>query len=308
MMTPSNSIVLIKSGTIEHKQTFGTGFVICQAQDLSYVVTCAHVLDFPESIQVNEHSANIVAIGQGWLDIAVLEVKGLEAKTSLRLGISSSTGCSIKIPGISKLQASNDMSGIRLLNGVLGEPLSPISTSSGQILVQAWDLRINEGEYLLREGYSGSPVINAATGEAIAIVSHKAEKGEKGIAIAIQALANVWKDIPANLLQKKPLPEEQEMNQCEHISTRQLLFEHQQLKHQILVKTIEIETLDEKVLGITQDLQRVEPFTSLYRSLEKQKQSYQAELIPFRAEQKKLMTELEETMQELKKRGHQLEN
>jgi Trypsin-like peptidase domain len=185
---------------MNQKRISGTGFVIYQAQDSSYVVTCAHVLDPPATIQVNERSASIVAIGHGWLDIAVLEVKGLEAKTPLKLDMVTSTGCSIKIPGISKLQTSNDVSGLRVLNGVLGEPLHPMS-SSGQILVQAWDLRINEGEYSLREGYSGSPVIDSATGSAIAIVSHKAEKGEKGIAISIEALKEIWTGIPSAIVE-----------------------------------------------------------------------------------------------------------
>jgi hypothetical protein len=164
------------------------------------VLTCAHVLAYPEN-RVNEHYANVIVRGQDWLDIAVLEVKGLETKTPLKLGIVNEIGCSIKIPGIVKLQSSKDDLALRPLNGVLGEPLYPMS-NLGQTLVQAWDLRINEGEYLLREGYSGAPVIDTETGNAIAIVSHKAEKGEKGIAISIQMVQELWSNFPKVLLEE----------------------------------------------------------------------------------------------------------
>jgi hypothetical protein len=194
----TSSVCLVTSIGSGSDQSRGTGFVIYQTQDLSYVLTCAHVLAYPET-RVNEHYANVIVRGQDWLDIAVLEVKGLETKTPLKLGIVNEIGCSIKIPGIVKLQSSKDDLALRPLNGVLGEPLYPMS-NLGQALVQAWDLRINEGEYLLREGYSGAPVIDTETGNAIAIVSHKAERGEKGIAISIQMVQELWGNFPKALL------------------------------------------------------------------------------------------------------------
>ena len=288
--------------------SFGTGFCVHRDREVSYVVTCAHVVRnaVPKQVKVEGKTVRRIILGEESLDIAVLEVAELEKQPLLQqLGLGQ-TGRKIQVSGVWKPPSSSKLVK-RTLDGQLMKAVL-IKSDSESAWVEAWDLRIDDGEYELLPGYSGSPVVDVDTGCVIGIASHKGTQG-RGTAIAIQALAEIWKDIPASLLlQKQPLMEEPEMNQFKQVSTRQLLFRHQQLNHQIVVITIEIETLDEKVLGITQDLQKVEQFTSLYRSLEKQKQSHQSELIPLGAEQERLMADLEDITQELKKRGHQLEN
>jgi hypothetical protein len=56
------------------------------------------------------------------------------------------------------------------------------------------------GEYYLQPGYSGSPVIDRENGCVLGVVTHQIGKGEKGLAISIQALVKIWQDMPASLI------------------------------------------------------------------------------------------------------------
>jgi S1-C subfamily serine protease len=183
----------------ESSSSWGSGFSIYQDDGSTYVVTCAHVVgSAQEHILVNGKESEVVAIGEGWVDIAVLKVQGLEGKPPLKPCSFNEPKRSIKIPGISKLK---DDRALRILNGILGDPLQLMSTS-GEKVVDAWDLKLDDGEYAIKEGYSGSPVIDVETNGVIGIVSHRVEKGEKGIAIAIGAVQNIWVDMPGGMLRQ----------------------------------------------------------------------------------------------------------
>lgn len=213
-----NSVCLITRTKHESITDSGTGFVIHQDQGITYVVTCAHVVkrDSSEVIQVNGQPADIEAIGDEWVDIAVLKVEGMENMVPLIMSAVSEVGSRIRIPGISKFR-SNDLA-LRPLNGVLGEAINQMS-ASGKHLVDAWDLIIDERDYKIKSGYSGSPVIDVETDRVIGFVSHRFGEGDKGIAISTQSIIEIWPNISdlisnnsqlvqplqANLITPKPI-------------------------------------------------------------------------------------------------------
>ena len=98
----NQSIVLIESKDpdIKKRNPFGTGFVIYSDSNKSYVVTCLHVIRDVggfNNISVENCPATVVASGaipgldlaqsikQRAIDLAVLEVKGLQKKPALSI-------------------------------------------------------------------------------------------------------------------------------------------------------------------------------------------------------------------------------
>lgn len=292
--------------------SFGTGFCVYRDPEVTYVVTCAHVVRNaePEQVKVEGKAVQRMTLGEGSLDIAVLEVAGLEEQPLLQqLGIGQ-IGRSIQVPGIWKPQSAAHS---KLVKRTLeGQLMKPVRIGSESDWTEGWDLKIAADDYELRDGYSGSPVVDVGTGCVIGVASHRGFQGFRGIAIAIHALAEVWKEMPALLLpapEQTLNPEMKEVNRkFEHLSTRQLVFEYKAFESRITIKVTEIETLNEKVQGIVRDQRRVEPFTELSRTLERQKQSYESELESLRSEQLSLSSELEGITRELRIRGHEVES
>jgi hypothetical protein len=265
------------------KSSSGTGFVVYQPSvEISYVVTCAHVVADQEPILVEGHPAQIVALGDKSksLDLSVLEVHRLENKVPLVLSNGGTAGQKIQIPGIAKFDSI-----LRPLNGFLGELINPWS-DSGHCSVDLWDLNINEGEYAIQDGYSGSPVIDVETGEVIGVVSHRVGVKGKGIAIAIRSLEKIWEDMPSNLKYEK---EKLIMNEkLDYLSVKQLTFRLKGLENKLIIKDIEIDTLNEKITDITHDLRKITPLTELASARKRQKDGYQIELISLTMEREEL--------------------
>ena len=65
--------------------------------------------------------------------------------------------------------------------------------------VHAWDLVIKNTNHRLQDGYSGSPVIDKDN-YAVAVVNMKEGGGIIGTAISIEALKEVWSEMPPDLL------------------------------------------------------------------------------------------------------------
>ena len=196
----SDSICRITSISPDSSQNSGTGFFIHQKRGLTYVLTCAHVVKgvSPEQVQINRKPVvKRVWLGEDPLDIAVLEVEGVEDKPLLKLWAMGEVGKQIVIPGISKFRTSGEEFVYRPLKGVLGEP---IKLSKHDFSIDAWDLKI-DGDYGLRSGYSGSPVIDIVTGYVLGVASFITRKeGDLGVAIAISTITKVWIDIPDGLI------------------------------------------------------------------------------------------------------------
>lgn len=205
-----DSVVRITSSNPD-ESSFGTGFVIYQDEQATYVVTCAHVVNDvggPKSVKAGGVTASVIApifkenvepavLGEDGVDLAVLRVVGLQNKPLLHVSDTGETGKEFTTAGFQQYFKNKSFL-IRELRGVLGEQVGVEARDLFE-RIEAWDLEFT-GKYQLKPGYSGSPVVEAS-GTVIGIVSTR-EGGEKGVAIAIKALKEIWSDMPDSLLQE----------------------------------------------------------------------------------------------------------
>jgi Trypsin-like peptidase domain len=207
MKDSSDAIVLITSRD-RNRRDFGTGFVIDREGDNTYVLTCAHVVrDVGGKEQVVAGGIPAIAIASGeeiGFDLALLQVQGLENQPCLGLRLHAETNQKFKVAGFYQFDPKSPPA-LRMIRGTLGEAIQ-LASRDGSDRINGWDLKI-EGDYYLQPGYSGSPVIDITNGCVLGIVTHQIGKGEKGLAISIEALAKIWLERYSDLIIKSlPLP------------------------------------------------------------------------------------------------------
>jgi hypothetical protein len=188
-----DSICLITSKEPGNKK-FGTGFVIFQEENLTYILTCAHVVDDvggADCVRVSAVDilvdATVIACGcqeesnsKVYLpaDMAVLEVSGLSAIPVLNLyPWQNWKKIPVTIVGFCKFISNEDVVG-RPLDGALGKQVI-LQAKDSAVQVKAWDLKIDD-EDNLEGGYSGSPLVDDSLGSVFGIVSHRRSGGTKG--------------------------------------------------------------------------------------------------------------------------------
>ncbi|NJM05872.1 trypsin-like peptidase domain-containing protein [Candidatus Gracilibacteria bacterium] len=193
------SIVQITSSDPKNR-SFGSGFVCYRRDSEAYIVTCAHVVrdvGGPAQVHAGGQAATLVAIGEAFLrDLAVLRTDlPDEQLVPLSLGRAlGQPGLAIKVVGFSDYE--RDVRVRRDVHALLGDS-SGLAGLGDAREVAAWDLRIT-GENRLLPGYSGAPVLNAAS-QVVAVASRR-EGNTSGLAIAIEELLLVWPEAPPDLL------------------------------------------------------------------------------------------------------------
>ncbi len=196
------TILLIRSSDIDNKN-FGTGFVVHQRESTYYVVTCYHVLrdvGGPDKIRVENLPAKLVAFDEeDGFDLAILEIEDLPNASPLILGSWGERGNQFVIKGFGIFDLKTEKYAMRPLRGILGEQIQ-LESKRQTARINAWDLLLPEEYYALRKGYSGSPVIDNATGKVIAVASHRQGEGSRGNAISISALSVIWPEFPSELI------------------------------------------------------------------------------------------------------------
>jgi hypothetical protein len=194
------SIVLITSSNPELRG-FGTGFIIHQNEGISYVLTCAHVVaevgdSGKVNVKVDGHLATEVANGDRYgCDLAVLAVEGgLSQLPALKLGAVGEEGREFVTSGYFISAKTHRLEDIK---GKLGG-IGLINKEGDRAL--SWNLEISEdSKHKLKDGYSGSPVVDKSSSYVLGVVSQRA--GEKeGLAISIEALEKVWLDKPPSII------------------------------------------------------------------------------------------------------------
>ncbi|MEH2261214.1 trypsin-like peptidase domain-containing protein [Nostoc sp.] len=192
------SIVLVTSSDPKTNH-FGTGFVIRQTISVAHILTCAHVIDDVggvEQVMVDGQNATVVDSGKDLgLDIAILRVETLWNKPALQTQGDAQKGRPVIIAGF-QLYAKSHL--IRSLRGILGNQQG-LQVNSGE-RIPVWDLQVVD-DYNLESGYSGSPIVDEATGKVLGIVSHK-QGGRTGLAISIEALDKIWRVLDNDQLYK----------------------------------------------------------------------------------------------------------
>ena len=189
-----NSVVLITSRD-DKINRFGTGFVMRQVRGMTYVLTCAHVVEDvggADKVKADGVDASVVISGKEiGVDLAVLKVDGLSQRSAFICHVGGETGSPFRTIGwqsFGKDVSGKELNRIQPLSGKLGEAAG-LQPRQGGVRVKAWELRIGE-EDSLQPGYSGSPVIDDED-NVIAVVSHR--QGDKsGLAISIEELKNIW--------------------------------------------------------------------------------------------------------------------
>lgn len=199
----AESVVLVTSSDSERKD-FGTGFVIFSDEPKTYLLTCAHVVrdvGGAEKVKADGIPAKVIASGENnSVDLAVLQVEGLLDKPKLNVCVTGEKTKKIYILGFYRFDSKSPPA-LRKIHGKLGERIK-LASSSGRERITAWDLKI-DGEHYLQPGYSGSPVIDITSNSVLGIVSHQIGKGEKGLAISLEALEKIWLEMPTTLFESQ---------------------------------------------------------------------------------------------------------
>ncbi|MCB0214114.1 MAG: serine protease [Anaerolineae bacterium] len=229
-LTLDDKVALI---TGKEPNQFGTGFVIHKDQYATYLLTCTHVINavgWEEALQVDYKPATVVAFDpEDGFDLAVLRVEGVLETPILPLKISALKDMSIITAGFS-LYGSNQRT-IQKISGTLHEQ-GKVDSARLQTRIICWHLKF-EGEYLLERGYSGAPVVDAATNLVLGVINKRKGAGERGLAISIEALPKIWPEMPPELLaepllpQKKTQPREPLMNLTSELAAFEKIASHQ---------------------------------------------------------------------------------
>jgi tetratricopeptide (TPR) repeat protein len=200
------SVVLITSEDpkLIEKGQFGTGFIIYREQETSYILTCAHVVadvGGVESVKVAGKKATVKVMGnKKGCDLAVLAVEIVSEKwinrSPLKLAVAGEVGMDFQIAGF-YTDATKTYKQAEV-KGKLGE-IQFIDTPEGD-RTKAWDLRINkDSTQQLQSGYSGSPIF-ANNSEYVLGVASQLTGENKGLAISIEALKELWPERPDGLI------------------------------------------------------------------------------------------------------------
>lgn len=182
------SVVRITGPAITEKPQ-GTGFAVARTADAVLVVTCWHVVETlgADRLHIGERQCRLVsAPGDAHLDLAVLEVAALAGFEPLPMAGKGASRLAVAIFGYGPEG--------RALKGTLGQStLWP--HASGQD-VHYWDYYLDVVEGVgaferIKNGCSGSPVLDPVTGTVVAVVTHRVGE-DKGFAIDVRGLIRVY--------------------------------------------------------------------------------------------------------------------
>ena len=199
-------VVCIQSANLQDK-SIGTGFVIFQDHEFTYILTCAHVIrdvGGKDNVMVGTQCATVIAISgeDDANDLAVIRLKRIKTYPLKPLASynpvlnSKNLDLSFKSIGYFILQGNQ-----KLTEKIYGQlrNLSDIEERQAEP-TKIWKLSIDSG-YNLKSGYSGAPVLNPVHRVILGVISHKERSdGKRGLAISIEILAKVWNKIPEQLI------------------------------------------------------------------------------------------------------------
>ncbi|MCP4686411.1 MAG: trypsin-like peptidase domain-containing protein, partial [Desulfobacterales bacterium] len=180
---------------------FGTGFVIHRQGSAAYLLTCRHVLEDAggpaAALAANLPVKRVISPPADLpVDLAVLEVEGLSDAPALPLAGPGRIGAGVTVSGFHEFGTRKTYH-IQPIHGVLRKP-GGLETRDRAERVRTWDIEIGEGD-LLHPGNSGAPVIDDENGTVVAVATHRRGRGEKGSAVSIAELSEVWPDMPEGL-------------------------------------------------------------------------------------------------------------
>jgi hypothetical protein len=185
---------------------FGTGFVVFSDSEKSFVVTCAHVVEDlgTNDVSLAGYETQVVSMGNRFGDdLAVIKVIPSHPAQPIQLSCGEPSSFELHGYAPSRVETKTGSTGWekRPIYGKIKGALRRISRDKPNSEPRAWYLEVDQersnGEGL-DEGHSGSAVLNRA-GKAFAVVSVKYDSGQKGLAISLEALVEMWKEMPKYL-------------------------------------------------------------------------------------------------------------
>ncbi len=196
-----DSVISITSSDSERDTDFGTGFVIHQDKNTTYLLTCAHVVNDvggSDKVKVGGYPATVEVEGNRYgCDLAVLAVKDKLTKLPpLRLGIVGKKESQFSTAGF--YTDGTKTRKLAIIKGKLGG--TQIIESIQGDRTNAWDLLVDDNsEQKLKPGNSGSPVVLRESGYVLGVVAQRIDD-TLGLAISIEALKKIWHSMPVDLL------------------------------------------------------------------------------------------------------------
>lgn len=199
------SVVLVTSSDRDESH-FGTGFVIDKDERTTYLLTCAHVVRDVgglDKIGIYGIQARVIASSpEDGADLAVLRIEKPLDVSPLPLLPLYSVAEQDRPFSTAGFQLDGKQFLIRKLHGTLGEQVwVQVREQAGRI--RAWDLEITD-KYPLQPGYSGSPVVDKHD-NVIGVVNTRRGEGKTGVAISIETLKIIWREIPPGLLMQRTI-------------------------------------------------------------------------------------------------------
>lgn len=177
-------------------QGLGTAFVCGQDGATVYLLTCWHVVETigEANLRVGGRPARVVALGDDALDLALLAVDDLPDIEILSLSVGEGNKPLFRTIGhFWANDTKQNVAASRPLEGQLG---AQRGDTSDRYRATAWEFEIRvEDEVFdrVREGYSGAPVLDAASGLVVAVISQKVGDPH-GIAVDVANLKTIYPD------------------------------------------------------------------------------------------------------------------
>jgi hypothetical protein len=200
-----NSTFLIKSS---QNTSFGTGFVVYKNGNLSYLVTCAHVVESckENSLLVQGKVATLVAIGsKDEIDLAVISVKDLECQPLNLATINVYEDMKFQVKGFKKHLNQNHK--FESLDGVIKKTSQLIGDEKE---IDIYELSLYS-EDSIEKGYSGSAIYSVESGYVFAVaISRYTDKHAD--AISIKYLREIWSEMPVGLLIEESILDQETAN------------------------------------------------------------------------------------------------
>jgi hypothetical protein len=298
----TDSIVVITSSNSGIK-SIGTGFIIHQDEQITYVLTCDHVvLEVTDrgkaQVEVDSHPVEEVINGGYRCDLAVLKVKDKLAQLpALKLGTVGQKGREFIISGYF------DSAGTPRLEDVNGKLGATGITNKDGDRAPTWNLEISEdSNHKLQRGYSGSPVIDKDSGYVLGVVFQDREA--VGLAISIEALKKVWQEMPDNLIYIEKFVNQPPISRTGTYSNKPEKWLQDNINR--VRKDIDIEKenddyLTDEIAGIKEDLRKV-TYSNQKRTLERELKEAEVSRDTCHQNLENLETQIEEIFIEIERR------
>jgi hypothetical protein len=189
-MSDWKEAVVRVTNNLRSDDNFGSGFVFHRdASGRSFVMTCQHVVDSllstpvaegdePPGLLVSDLPADVSIAGDRLLDLAVLEVDGLDCEPLTLADTPAVEGTAFWGAGFSWMEQEQESLVRRQVTGLMRDR-NPVMRRfrARRKPVYYWDLSIDEDLFReLKPGYSGGPLLHRESGLVVGIFNLRRDK------------------------------------------------------------------------------------------------------------------------------------